>query len=301
MSKKYVLYNPHAGNGKCKAEVEALCAKYENSVCCDVTEIENMTEFFAALEANDEVVVCGGDGTLNHFVNDVKDVEIKNDIFYYAIGSGNDFGRDLGKERAAEPDYKINEYVTDLPSVTVNGETRKFINGVGYGIDGYCCEVGDALRAKNEAENTDKPINYTALAIKGLLFKYKPTNATVTVDGVKHMYKKVWIAPTMNGRYYGGGMMPAPNQQRLGEDKNLTVMIFHGTSKLKTLMIFPSLFKGEHVKHTEAVELLIGKEITVEFDRPAPLQIDGETVLGVTAYTACASKVNTDAKESMAV
>ena len=28
-----------------------------------------------------------------------------------------------------------------------------------------------------------------------------------------------------------------------------------------------------------------GKEITVKFDRPAPLQIDGETVLDVTEYT----------------
>ena len=71
-------------------------------------------------------------------------------------------------------------------------------------------------------------------------------------------------------------------------------MIFHGTGKLKTLMIFPSLFKGEHVKHTEAVELLTGKEITVEFDRPTPLQIDGETVLGVTSYTANVSKVTAD-------
>lgn len=286
MSNKYFLYNPHAGHGKCKAEVDVLCAAYENAICRDVTEICDMAEFFGGLDESDIVVVCGGDGTLNHFVNDVKDVEIKNDIYYYAIGSGNDFGRDLGKDRAAEPDYKINDYITELPTVTVNGETRVFINGVGYGIDGYCCEVGDEQRARNEAEHTDKPINYTAIAIKGLLFKYKPTNATVTVDGVKHTYKKVWIAPTMNGRYYGGGMMPTPNQERLSKDKKLTLMVFHGTGKLKTLMIFPSLFKGEHVKHTEAVTLLVGKEITVEFDRPAPLQIDGETVLDVTSYTA---------------
>ena len=291
MGKKYLLYNPHAGNGRCKAEVELLSAEYANALCIDLTEIESMSHFFANLEADDNVVICGGDGTLNHFVNDVKDIEIKNDVFYYAIGSGNDFGRDLGKERAAKPDYKINEYITGLPTVTINGETKAFINGIGYGIDGYCCEVGDALRAKNEAENTEKPINYTAIAIKGLLFKYKPTNATVTVDGVKHSFKKVWIAPTMNGRYYGGGMMPAPAQDRLDSDKKLTLVVLHGTSSLKTLMIFPSIFKGEHVKHTKEVEVLVGKNITVEFDRPTPLQIDGETVLGVTSYTAKTAEV----------
>ncbi|MEE1046666.1 MAG: hypothetical protein U0M60_04505, partial [Clostridia bacterium] len=56
----------------------------------------------------------------------------------------------------------------------------------------------------------------------------------------------------------------------------------------KTLMIFPSLFKGEHVKHIKHVDVLTGGEITVEFDRPVALQIDGETIQGVCSYTATA-------------
>ena len=32
------------------------------------------------------------------------------------------------------------------------------------------------------------------------------------------------------------------------------------------------------------VKVFTGKEITVKFDRPCALQIDGETVLGVTEY-----------------
>ena len=66
-------------------------------------------------------------------------------------------------------------------------------------------------------------------------------------------------------------------------------MVFHGSGKLKTLMIFPSIFKGEHVKNTDHVTVLKGKEITVRFDRPTPLQIDGETILGVTEYSAVAN------------
>ena len=34
-----------------------------------------------------------------------------------------------------------------------------------------------------------------------------------------------------------------------------------------------------------------GSEITVEFDRPTPLQVDGETILNVTSYTAHAARV----------
>lgn len=163
-----------------------------------------------------------------------------------------------------------------IKPVTVNGKTYRFLNGIGYGIDGYCYEVGDKLR-----ETTEGNINYTAIAIKGLLFHYKPTDATVTVDGVKHKFKRVWLAPTMNGKFYGGGMMPSPNQDRTGG--KLSVMVYHNLGKLKALMLFPSIFKGEHVKQKN-IAILEGREITVEFDRPTPLQIDGETILGISSY-----------------
>ena len=80
-------------------------------------------------------------------------------------------------------------------------------------------------------------------------------------------------------------MIPTPAQDRFDSEGKASLMIFHGTGKIRTLMIFPSIFKGEHIKHTKAVDIHRGNEITVKFDRPAPLQIDGETVLGVTEYT----------------
>ena len=107
----------------------------------------------------------------------------------------------------------------------------------------------------------------------------------ITVDGETHSYRQGWLAPTMNGRFYGGGMMPTPNQDRLGFNRSLSVMVFFGSSKLKTLAIFPSIFKGEHINHRHNIKVLCGHEITVRFDRPTPLQIDGETILGVTEYT----------------
>ena len=137
-------------------------------------------------------------------------------------------------------------------------------------------------------QKSDKPINYASIAIKGLLFHYKPTNAKIAVDGVCHTYQKVWLAPTMNGRFYGGGMMPTPQQDRSKSDL-LSVMVLHGSGKLKTLMVFPTIFKGKHIEHTEMVEVLTGKEIIVEFDRPVALQIDGETILNVLSYQAASA------------
>ena len=106
----------------------------------------------------------------------------------------------------------------------------------------------------------------------------------MTVDGVKHHYTNVWLAPTMNGRFYGGGMMVAPKQRRLREDGLVTTVVMHCKSKLKTLAVFPSIFKGEHIRHTEIVEVLTGREITVSFDQPTALQIDGETIPQVSSY-----------------
>ncbi len=276
--KYYILYNPLAGHGSLDEKLVSLKAHIDGeSVECDVTKINDYSEFLASLDADDKIVISGGDGTLNKFINATDTDLIANDVLYYASGSGNDFLHDVEKQPGCAP-FKINQYLKNLPTVTVKGKTYRFLNGIGYGIDGYCCEVGDQLKAKN------KKVDYTMIAIKGLLFSFKPTNATVNVDGKEYKFKKVWIAPTMNGRFYGGGMIPTPEQDRLG-DGSVSCMVLHGSGKLKTLMVFPSIFKGEHVKHTEMVSIFKGREVTVTFDRPCALQIDGETVLDVTSYT----------------
>ena len=275
--KYYVLFNPHAGNGLGEEKARALTMDAE--LCfCDMTKLDSYEAFFAGIEPEDGVILAGGDGTLNRFLNDTEGLSIPNDILYYAIGSGNDFLKDLNKEVGCAP-FSIKEYLKNLPTVTVKGKTYRFLNNVGFGIDGYCCEVGDKLR-----QTTDKPINYAGIAIKGLLFHFKPRNAVITVDGKTYEFKKVWLAPTMNGRYYGGGMMVAPNQDRSNPEGTVSVSLMYGSGKLKTLMVFPSIFKGEHVKHAEMCKVLTGRKITVKFDQPTALQIDGETILGVTEY-----------------
>ena len=284
-----ILYNPKAGNGRGKEGAEKLKDILHNGelTFTDMTGITDTAAFQRSLGADDKLVICGGDGTLNRFINDFDLSCMSNEIYYYATGSGNDFLRDIAGASADAP-VLINDYIKDLPTVTVQGKTYKFLNGIGYGIDGYCCEVGDRLR-----EQGDSKINYTGIAIKGLLFHYKPTGATITVDGVEHRFEKVWLAPTMIGRYYGGGMMPTPEQDRLNGDGAVSVMVYYGSGKLKSLAVFPSIFKGEHIKHSEMVAVLSGRNITVCFDEPRTLQIDGETVSGVREYsvTACEEKV----------
>lgn len=275
----HILYNPLACNGQGEAEAMKLKMLLTGNQLTfyNITELTDYKGFLSNLAPKEHIVICGGDGTLNHFVNDIAGLTVTNPILYYPTGNGNDFLRDLGKEKGGLP-IQINQYLEHLPIVTINDESHYFINGIGYGIDGYCCETADKLK-----EKSNKPANYTAIAIKGLLFHYEPKNAIVTVDGVEHTFQKVWIAPTMNGRFYGGGMMVTPEQNRL-KNQTVSLGIMYGSGKLKTLAVFPSIFKGTHVKHKELFQVLTGQSITVEFDRPTALQIDGETVLDVTKY-----------------
>ena len=287
MATGYVLYNNKAGYQTTLEGMKCLDVVFaEELLYIDVTKIKDYKVFLSGLGKNDYLIICGGDGTLHHFVNKSDGVEFQGEILYYPNGTGNDFAHELGKERECTP-FSVRTYLKSLPWVEVNGKKYRFLNNVGYGIDGYCCEVGDELK-----KSSDKKINYTMIAIKGLLFHFKPRKAKITVDGRTSVYDKVWIAPTMNGKYYGGGMMPTPEQDRLDEKGKLSTMVFHDSGKLKTLLIFPSLFQGKHVKYKKNIDILTGRRITVEFDRPTPLQIDGETILGVTSYTAYSSRGN---------
>ncbi len=272
----YILYNPLASGGQ--GETYAKEAQSKQTKPCELRSVIDMDvkSFVSQCTAQDTIILCGGDGTLNHFANDVYGIDYPCSIYLYKSGTGNDFLRDV-EDKMQDNMLYLNDYISNLPAVTVNGKTQRFINGIGFGIDGMCCEVADRLSAKG------KKANYALISIKLLIHGYKCPDAVVTVDGKKHAFKKVWLASGMHGRYYGGGMKVAPEQDRLGE--SLTSCIIHGSGKLKTLIVFPGLFKGAHVDHPEMTELLTGKEITVEFNIPTALQIDGETVLGVTSYT----------------
>lgn len=277
-----VLYNPLANNGRGKENAAKIAELVDEQVTFRDIRDTKLSE----ISPDDKIIVCGGDGTLNRLVNIVGEPE--REIYYYPAGSGNDFTRDIGENGI----ILLNPYLKNLPTVEVKGKKYRVLNGVGYGIDGYCCEVGDRMRVKNYG----KDINYSSIAIKGLLFHFKPANAVVTVDGKEYKFRKVWLAPTMNGRYYGGGMCVAPNQDRLNSERKLTCVVMYGSNKLKTLMVFPSIFKGEHIKHKEMVEVLTGSTIEVKFDRPTALQIDGETISNVESYIIRSAAVSEESK-----
>ena len=279
MNKYAILYNPLSDNHHGEENTRKLSNVLKEDVCefFDLTKIENMNDYFNTMEEDTRIVLSGGDGTLNYFINSVEFG--KREIYYYPSGSGNDFCNDVKNPGYKRP-FLLNPYIEGLPEIYVNGIKKKFINGIGYGIDGYCCEEGDKQRA-----NSSRHVNYTMIALKGLVYDYMPRNARVTVDGKTKEYQKVWMAPTMKGRYFGGGMMVTPMQNRLAPDHTVTLMVAHDLSRLKILYLFPRIFKGNHTNQPDTIDFIEAHETTVEFDIPCALQIDGDTITNVSSYT----------------
>lgn len=278
MDSTIILYNPIAGRGTGKDTAEDIKDKLyrEAAQLVDMTKIDDYSAFFGGLDPTDTAILCGGDGTLNRFVNDTDGVDIPCDVMYVAAGSGNDFLRDMNRAGERDP-FSIREVIRDLPVIFVNGERRRFVNGVGLGLDGYCC--AEVARAKTRGEK----LSYVSVALRAFLKDFRPVNAEITVDGEDLKFERVWLVPVMKGRYFGGGVMAAPMQNRW--DDGVTLLVMHSVGRLKALLKFPSFMKGKHPKYKKMITIIRGKSIHVKFDRATDLQIDGEPVENVSEYS----------------
>ena len=272
--KYYVLYNPLCNYGHGKEDAETISGHLFSDILVyhDMTRIENYAALFAGFEEDSSIVVCGGDGTVNRFANFIRDIDVRQQIYYYATGSGTDFMRDLGGNRL-DPPVNITKYLRNLPVANVNGREYVFVNNVGMGLDGYTTNEADRIIAEGTSE-----VNFSKIALKGIFGAFKRFSASVTVNGNTRTFRRVLIATTMQGRFYGGGMMPAPDQDRMNRDHHISVVVMFNSGIFNTLMAFPGFFKGTHLKHHNVCKVFTGHELTIKADRPIPIQIDGESV-----------------------
>ena len=107
----YVLYNSLSGGGAALQESKILESFFAGETLnyIDVISINGYETFFAGIQKEDKVVLCGGDGTINFFANATKDLEIENEIYYYPAGTGTDFWPDIQKDKANGP-VLLNDY-----------------------------------------------------------------------------------------------------------------------------------------------------------------------------------------------
>lgn len=127
----YVLYNPMAGNGHGEEKAREIEKKVQGQKIeyRDVTRMD-AADFLARLPMEETVVLAGGDGTLNHFINRYGSSVLNRPLYYFPAGSGNDFWNDVG-QNSVDGMILLNDYLKNLPVVEVKGKKSWFLNGIG--------------------------------------------------------------------------------------------------------------------------------------------------------------------------
>lgn len=132
MPKIYAFYNPLAGNGSCKEDVNLLELLYDDEIIyCDMTQSETYETQLFALRPEDLLILCGGDGTVNRFLNLVQDTPIACDILLFPLGTRNNFARFLG-HRFGDAPFSVKDRLMDSPSISVGNRTLRFVWSVEF-------------------------------------------------------------------------------------------------------------------------------------------------------------------------
>lgn len=211
----------------------------------------------AIAQGIDVLAVAGGDGMVHLGVNLCADT--KTPLAIIAAGTGNDIARGLGlpvHDPIAAADVVgsgIPREIDVVRHVDAHGDVRWFAGVLGAGFDSLV----------NERANTwpwPKGRMRYNLAIARELPGFRAIPYAVTVDGVRHETAAMLVT-VGNGQSYGGGMRVCPDASF--DDGLLDVMVLHDISTLEFLKVFPTVFKGTHVRHP-AVEILRGREVTLE-------------------------------------
>ena len=171
----------------------------------------------------------------------------------------------------------IKEHIQKLPHVTYQEKTRYFLNGAGAGLDGY---VGHLVNTSRFKKNK---INYFRHAFEAFA-KFKPISGTITVDGKSWHESKLWFTSMMNGAYFGGGMKIAPHAKR--EHDNLHLVVVKDIPKWLLILIFPTIYLGWHIHFKKYVSVYVGNEMSIQFDNPTYMQIDGDVEYPIDHFSA---------------
>ncbi len=264
-----ILYNPKSKNSKGNVQTHKLIKYYKkNNIpfrLKSILKIKDLKEFLESKKNISKVILLGGDGTINKFVNNVYDYDIKQDIYLKKNGSGNDFLRSL-KDHDQNPQYILENILDD-------NEKHYFINGTGIGIDGLIINYVDSAKKKGK-------LRYFLNSIKGII-NYVPESLDVEIDGEKLHFDKTYMIVVNNGRFVGGGMQMTP-EARL-DDENLDVMIVHTIPKIFLMLIFTTIYIGLHTKFTKYVYYKKCKHVKASFTTPQITQSDGEKTADITS------------------
>jgi YegS/Rv2252/BmrU family lipid kinase len=232
------------------------------------------------------IVAVGGDGTVHEVVNGMftdGEPTVENAVLgIVAAGSGCDLVRTFGLPgdvtRSCQHLLGENTYPLDVGKVTytsANGEriVRYFPNVAEAGLG-----AAVAARAGRLPAFLGQSKYFVAFWLTLPRFKL----AQVRLQADRRTYEGPAVMIIVgNCQYYGGGMKISPRSYP--GDGVLDVLVFKGP-KSDSFTLLPRVYRGEHIPHDHIAEFRVKNALTIDADRPLPVEADGE-VLGFTPAT----------------
>jgi diacylglycerol kinase (ATP) len=275
------IVNRQAGKGKCKKKWSRFFEATRSSIgdhdvyyTSKAGEAEGLARKEVEKKTEKEelaVVAVGGDGTASEVLNGVAGSEVT--IGILPFGTGNDLAKGLGISsnlRSLIDIYKKNTHSILKINVAKMNE-RYFASSAGVGFDGL---VADYANRRALMKHMGK-LGYLLSALK-LVGRFSPKTFSVLIDEESYHFSQAWLLAIGNGPYYGGGMKICPNAQL--DDDLLDLCVVSNLSKLKFFQLFPSVYKGSHIKQKKSVTLLRGQTIEIHADSSQSAHADGEFI-----------------------
>lgn len=296
----YFIVNPHSRSGKGEkiwGELEPLLIEKKVDYKVFFTKHNGhgtkITKDITSTDLSRNIIVLGGDGTVNEVINGIQDFE-KVTFGYIPTGSSNDFARGLSlpvKPKEALETILSPKQMTniDIGALRYENETRYFGVSSGMGFDASICHAAFDSKLKRTLNRLKLgKLTYVAIALQQLSL-FTPKKMTITVDGEKtHSFEKVYFTAVMNLPYEGGGLMLTPDAK--ANDRKLHVCVIEGYSKPLVLHLLPKAFFGKHI-NSKGVHIYPCEKVTLTADSKLAVHTDGESCQLQTSIEAtCATK-----------
>lgn len=271
-NKVLLFYNPHAGNGLFKNNLDLIIEKFQKRklyvvpVRADRKGILN--EVMRDLNPKEyrKVIAAGGDGTINVLVNTMLEHKIDLPIAIFPSGTANDFAYyfDLPHDIDSMVKIALEEHYTCADIGKVND--RYFINVAAMGF-----LVDVSQKTDPNIKNTLGVISYYLKGVSEIP-NLKPIHVKITSDAYT-AEDKIYFMLVMNGRSAGGFKRIAPMAEV--NDGLLDVMLF---KEMPIRDLAPLLFNVMTGQHTENKNVVFfqTRKLYVESDQNVGTDVDGE-------------------------
>lgn len=250
-----------------------------------------MKELTADSTARD-IVIVGGDGTMNQAVNGICDLTNVR-IGFISCGSGNDLARSLhlpsNEEKCARTILKKNNVrsinIGELVYLNHSNELyaekpsadglihRRFAISSGIGFDAAICQKVQVTKMKKTLNRIHLgKLVYIEVAV-GIIAHTPRVKAKISVDGAETEYSHLLTCVVMNEPYEGGGFKFCPHAS--DSDNLITSCIADDLSQFDFFRIFPSAYTGSHLKF-RGISEVNGTKMEIKTERPLWVHTDGE-------------------------